>query len=62
MQRQQTSCFVTEDGEWAVDFIGRLEHFDEDIERLFEIVNKRRCVFLCMYCLVLVPLILLLCV
>ena len=45
MQRQQTSCFVTEDGEWAVDFIGRLEHFDEDIDRLFEIVNKKRCVF-----------------
>ena len=43
--RQQTSCFVTEDSkysEWAVDFIGRLEHFDEDILELFKAVNKKR--------------------
>lgn len=42
--RQQTSCFLT-DGEprgWAVDYIGRLEHFDADLLELFSVVNARR--------------------
>jgi hypothetical protein len=26
-----------------VDFIGRLEHFDEDMAELFAVVNSKRC-------------------
>jgi hypothetical protein len=44
--RQQTSCFATDAGGWAVDFIGRLEHFDDDLRELFAEVNRRRCVSL----------------
>jgi hypothetical protein len=40
--RQQTSCFLTEDGDWAVDFIGRLEHFDDDLIELFKIINEKK--------------------
>lgn len=40
--RQQTSCFLTEIGEWAVDFIGRLEHFDDDLVQLFEKINEKK--------------------
>ena len=42
LQRQQTSCFLTDKGEWAVDYIGRLEHFDEDLIELFAYVNKKK--------------------
>lgn len=46
--RQQTSCFLTDQysgshsPEWAVDFIGRLEHFDDDVRELFDVVNSKR--------------------
>ncbi len=40
--RQQTSCFLTDTGEWAVDFIGRLEHFDDDLIELFKKINERK--------------------
>ncbi len=40
--RQQSVCFVAEGGGWAVDFIGRMEHFDTDIEALFERINEKR--------------------
>ncbi|KAL4536786.1 hypothetical protein Ndes2526A_g06292 [Nannochloris sp. 'desiccata'] len=40
--RQQTSCLLTEEGEWAVDFIGRLEHFDDDLVQLFDKINGKK--------------------
>lgn len=40
--RQQTSCFLTEKGDWAVDFIGRLEHFDNDLVDLFKLINEKK--------------------
>jgi Sulfotransferase family len=40
--RQQTSCFLTDDNEWAVDFIGRLEHFDDDLVELFKKINEKK--------------------
>lgn len=40
--RQQTSCFLTEMEEWAVDFIGRVEHFDDDLVQLFEKINEKK--------------------
>jgi hypothetical protein len=42
--RQQTSCFLTEEGEFAVDFIGRLEHFDDDLVQLFDKINEKKSV------------------
>lgn len=44
VQRQQTACFLTGDDPpgWAVDFIGRVEHFEEDLSKLFARVNRER--------------------
>ena len=40
--RQQSACFVADGGGWAVDFIGRMEAFDADIEAFFEVLNEKR--------------------
>jgi hypothetical protein len=37
----QADCFVTEEGETAVDFIGRVESFHEDFSSLIDLMNER---------------------
>ncbi|KAL4423901.1 hypothetical protein ABPG75_001202 [Micractinium tetrahymenae] len=38
----QHECIVTESGGWAVDFIGRVEHIDEDLGLVLAELEKRR--------------------
>ena len=38
----QSPCLMGEDGTWAVDFIARAEHSDEDVMELVKVLNKRR--------------------
>lgn len=38
----QHECVVTEGGGWAVDFIGRVEHIDEDLGLVLAELEKRR--------------------
>lgn len=38
----QYHCMVTSTGEWAVDFLGRVEHGDEDWQVVVDEMNKRR--------------------
>jgi hypothetical protein len=35
-------CLVTESGGWAVDFIGRVEHMDEDMQAMLDEIERRR--------------------
>lgn len=37
----QADCFVTEEGETAVDFIGRVESFYEDFSSVIALMNER---------------------
>jgi hypothetical protein len=37
----QTNSLATINGEWAVDYIGRVEHFYEDFMELLSILNSR---------------------
>ncbi|EFN52333.1 hypothetical protein CHLNCDRAFT_139143 [Chlorella variabilis] len=38
----QMDCMVTEGGGWAVDFIGRVEHMDEDLQAVLDELERRR--------------------
>lgn len=38
----QYHCMVTSTGDWAVDFLGRVEHGDEDWKVVVDEMNKRR--------------------
>ena len=38
----QSPCIMGADGTWAVDFIARAEHSDEDVEELVDLINERR--------------------
>jgi hypothetical protein len=38
----QYHCMVTSTGDWAVDFLGRVEHGDEDWQVVVDEMNKRR--------------------
>ena len=35
-------CLITEGGGWAVDFIGRVEHIDADLQAMLEEIERRR--------------------
>ena len=35
-------CLADADGNWATDFIGRVEHLDEDMRTLVNLINERR--------------------
>lgn len=37
----QTSCLLTEAGEWAVDYLGRVENEDEDLATVLKHINFR---------------------
>ncbi|GAB4814843.1 hypothetical protein N2152v2_001889 [Parachlorella kessleri] len=37
----QTTCLTTDSGEWAADFIGRSERFDEDFPVIVAAINQR---------------------
>lgn len=38
----QYHCMITSTGDWAVDFLGRVEHGDEDWKVVVDEMNKRR--------------------
>ncbi len=38
----QADCMRAADGGWAVDFIGRTEHIDEDLAAVLAELEKRR--------------------
>lgn len=38
----QFPCLSTADGGWALDFIGRVEHVDEDLNAVLEVLDSRR--------------------
>lgn len=38
----QHQCIVAEHGGWAVDFIGRVEHIDEDLRAVLAELERRR--------------------
>jgi predicted SprT family Zn-dependent metalloprotease len=38
----QSDCLLTTDGRWGVDFIGRVEHMDEDMRLVLEEIELRR--------------------
>ena len=38
----QSPCIMGEDGTWAVDFIARAEHSEEDVLDLVDLINERR--------------------
>ncbi|PSC73449.1 hypothetical protein C2E20_3378 [Micractinium conductrix] len=38
----QHPCLVTESGGWAVDFVGRVESIDEDLEAVLQELERRR--------------------
>ncbi|KAI7836697.1 hypothetical protein COHA_009473 [Chlorella ohadii] len=37
----QAHCFTTATNESAVDWLGRVEHFEDDVEELFQLLNAR---------------------
>lgn len=37
----QAHCFATPDGRTAVDWLGRVEHWDEDFNTLIDLLNER---------------------
>lgn len=41
LQNDQTTCLTTDSGEWAADFIGRSERFDEDFAAIVAEINRR---------------------
>ncbi|PRW56277.1 hypothetical protein C2E21_5166 [Chlorella sorokiniana] len=38
----QAECIKADDGGWAVDFIGRMEHIDQDLSLVLEQLDQRR--------------------
>ena len=38
----QHRCLVDSKGKWVVDFIGRTEKLQEDMDSLIELINERR--------------------
>ncbi|KAI7843963.1 hypothetical protein COHA_002501 [Chlorella ohadii] len=38
----QAECIKAADGGWAVDFIGRMEHIDQDLSLVLELLDQRR--------------------
>ena len=37
----QANCLLTADQQWALDWVGRVEHFEEDFQSLLAILNAR---------------------
>ena len=38
----QAPCTLGTDGKWAVDFVARAEHSDEDLPAVLQLINDRR--------------------
>lgn len=38
----QTNCFTTQQGRSALDWLGRVEHFEEDFAALIKLLNRRK--------------------